>query len=685
MLTPRNGLIGPAPILRPDAGLTEKQADIAVLTSLAVGVVVVVTLYVAREVVVPIVLAILLSFVLAPVVRLLRRARLPRAPAVVLAVLIALGIILSLGGVIGTQISGLVAELPRYASTIEQKISGVRQLMVEEVSGRLGWLGHQLAQASSAPAEPTARISPDGPTAEEPKPIPVTVRQPDPTPLEIAERILTPVLSPLATMGIVFIVAIFILLQEADLRDRLIRLFGMQDLHRTTRALDDAAQRLSRYLLTQLGLNAAFGVIIGFALLLIGVPNPLLWGTLAALLRFVPYIGSVISGSLPTALAAAIDPGWNLAIWTAALFVVSETLMGQFVDPLAYGKSTGLSPVAVVIAAIFWAWMWGPIGLILSMPLTVCLVVLGRHFQRLEFLDVLMGDRPALTPVESFYHRALADDADEAQDYAEILLKERSLSNYYDEVAVRGLQLVASDAERGVLSAAQLARIGQSMLRLVEELGGHSDTVPASAKPLPNEASGLDSPETAAATELVPAVTSAAPADRPAAAELAEEWSGAAAPVLCISGRGLLDDVTTEMLAQLLGKNGLAARREPYEAASREKISAVDTAGVAMVCIATLEITGNSSQLRYLVRRLRARLPRALILVGLFPLEEPVDERFRAAVGADLYAASLREAVDTCLSAMRDMAGAREKGMRKGDPGRDGSLPSPDRITAPAA
>lgn len=184
---------------------------------------------------------------------------------------------------------------------------------------------------------------------------------------------------PLATTGIVFILAIFILLQQADLRDRFIRLCGMQDLHRTTHALDDAARRLSRYFLTQLGVNAGFGMIIGFALLWLGLPSPWLWGTLAALFRFIPYIGTVLAASLPIALAAAIDPGWDLAIWTAALFLVSELIMGQVVDPLAHGRSTGLSPVAVVIATIFWSWMWGPIGLILAMPLTVCLVVLGRQ------------------------------------------------------------------------------------------------------------------------------------------------------------------------------------------------------------------------------------------------------------------------------------------------------------------
>ena len=215
---------------------------------------------------------------------------------------------------------------------------------------------------------------------------------------------------------------------------------------------------------------------------MIGVPSPVLWGILAALFRFVPYVGAFISGALPVALAAAIDPGWSMMVWTAALFLIAEPVMGQVVEPLVYGHSTGLSPISVVIAAIFWGWLWGPIGLILSMPLTLCLVVLGRHVKRLEFLDVLLGDRPALTPVESFYQRMLAGDIDEVQDYAEALLKERSLSSYYDEVALKGLQLAANDAESGVLTPEQLERIETAIEELIGELADHDDADPAPGK-----------------------------------------------------------------------------------------------------------------------------------------------------------------------------------------------------------
>ena len=255
------------------------------------------------------------------------------------------------------------------------------------------------------------------------------------------------------------IVSIFILLQREDLRDRMIRLFGSSDLHRTTVAMNDAARRLSRYLLTQLAVNAAFGVIIGTGLAFIGIPSPVMWGVLGALLRFVPYIGAPLSAVMPLTLAAAVDPGWSTLLWTAALYLVVEPIMGQVVEPLVYGHSTGLSPFAVVVAATFWTWLWGPIGLILSTPLTLCLVVLGRHVARLEFLDVLLGDRPALTPVESFYQRMLAGDPDEVHDHAEVLLKQLSLASYYDDVALEGLRLAVIDAERGVLTPGHLERI----------------------------------------------------------------------------------------------------------------------------------------------------------------------------------------------------------------------------------
>ena len=611
------------------------------LTTLCVGVVVIAGLYFAREVLIPITLAILLSFVLAPLLMLLRRIGLPRVPAVVSSVVLALGVILALGVVIGTQVAQLASDVPRYASTIERKVDAVRGFTLSRMTNLTNQLGQQMKPAAPQPSAPAA------PAAEQPAkpaPIPVEVHQPDPAPLEIAERVLSPVLSPLATMGIVLIVAVFILLQKEDLRDRLIRLFGSGDLHRTTGAMDDAAARLSRYFLTQLALNACFGVVVTLGLWLIGIPSPALWGIIAALMRFVPYVGAIASAVFPLVLAAAVDPGWTMVLETAAFFLVLEGVTGQVVEPLLYGHSTGLSPVSVVISAIFWTWLWGPVGLILSMPLSLCLVVLGRHIERLEFIDVLLGDQPALTPAESFYQRILAGDADEALDQAEILLRDRSLSSYYDEVALHGLQLAANDSVRGVLSDEQLRNIQDAIDGIVVDLADHDDVDTPAGKP------DADAPASRTAPEpprlAVPAGIDSATAPLPPA------WSGPA-PVLCVAARGPLDEAAGAMLAQLLAKHGLNARVVSEEAVSRGGISSLDVTGVAMVCVSYLEASGNPSTLRYLMRRLRARVPSATVVVGLWQADQATlaDERLHATVGADHYVANLRDAVNTCVVA----------------------------------
>ena len=615
------------------------------LLTLAVAVVVVAGLYFGRDVLIPITLAILLSFLLVPLVDLLRRLRFGRVPSVLFAVVVSLGVITAFAALIGIQIAELAQEVPRYQYTIEHKVETLRSVTLGRLSGIMRGLDQQMQQASSPPATNTQTSSTAATAA--PKPVPVEVHEPGPTPIVLLQRVLTPVISPLSTMAIVFIFAIFILLQREDLRDRLIRLFGSGDLHRTTTAMNDAARRLSKYFLAQLGINAAFGAIIATGLYFIGIPSPVLWGIIGMLLRFVPYIGAPLSAVMPLLLGAAVDPGWSMLIWTGALYAVVECIMGQVVEPLLYGHSTGLSPFSVVVAATFWTWLWGPIGLILSTPLTLCLVVLGRHVERLEFLDVMLGDRPALTPVESFYQRMLAGDPDEAQDQAETLLKERSLSSYYDEVALKGLQLAANDALRGALTPPQIEHIKEALESLVLELDDHDDV-----DPQPAQADDGPAPLTRAELELPkqPAPEGSAPP----VGSLPAEWRSAA-PIMCVAGRGPLDETATIMLAQLLRKHGLVATVVPHEAASRTKLGVLDVSGIAMVCVAHLEVEGSPTHLRYLVRRLRQRLPSAEVVVGIWPQDAPVitDERLRAAVGADYYTRSLRETVDVCLDAAR--------------------------------
>ncbi len=665
---PESPTAPPAPRV-PAAEIPGLQALLAVV----VGVVTVAALYFGREVLVPITLAVLLSFVLAPVVDLLRRLWIGRVPAVLLAVLLALGAILFVGGLIGTQVAGLARDAPSYAATIERKVSAARTYTAGRFSEVMDSFGRDLGHAGGGAVGTTPQ---EPPPSEEPRPLPVEVRQPAASPIELAERVLAPILHPLATTGIVLVVAIFVLLQREDLRDRLIRLAGATDLHRTTTALDDAARRLSRYFLFQLGLNTAFGCVICVGLYIIGVPSPILWGIVAGLLRFVPYIGAFLGAAAPLALAAAVDPGWSMVAWTAALFLVAEPLMGHVVEPMAYGHSTGLSPVSVIVAAIFWGWLWGPVGLILSTPLTLCLVVLGRHVERLEFLDILLGDRPALTPVESFYQRMLADDPDEALDQAELLLKERSLCSYYDEVALKGLQLAASDANRGVLPPERLEVVKEAVRSLVAYLAGHDN-----AEPSPDKAA-KDADTPSLAERALPKQPPPG-GDAPHPDALPPEWRSDRA-VLCIAGRGPLDEAASAMLAQVLGKHGLGAAVVPHEAVERGRVNTLDVSGVAMVCISYLEISGSPAHLRYLLRRLRQRLPPGSpILVGLWPAEEAVlkDPQIQKQVGANHYTSSLHEAVVACLDVARERnaAGALPATVRRPDDG-----PAPGRAAAAA-
>ena len=623
------------------------------LTGLGVGVTVIAALYFGKDILLPITVAVLLSFVLSPLVGILRRLRIPRVVAVVFSVGLALAIIGGVGALLGSQIVEVAGDLPLYQTTIEKKVDVLRNATlgrIAEVASRFrGTLG-QAGQISPPPASPAGEQA----ARPEQTPVPVEVRRPPPDPVALATRILTPVLHPLAAAAIIFIVAIFILLQQDDVRDRVIRLFGSRDLHRTTLAMDDAARRLSRFFLIQLGINATFGVIIAAGLYFIGLPSPLLWGIIAALMRFVPYIGSYVAAGVPILLAAAVDPSWSLTLWVAALFLLTEPIIGQLVEPMLYGRSTGLSPISVVISAIFWGWLWGPVGLILSTPLTLCLVVLGRHVKQLEFLNVLFGDRPALTKVENFYQRVLAGDPDEVQEHAEELLKEMSLSSYYDEVALKGLELAARDLARGVLTRPQVERIKEAVTTLVTELADYDDVDPGTAPP------AKASPDRSAAEDLPkhPAPDGA----MPESLKLPAKWREK--PIQCVAGRGPLDDATAAILAQLLEKHGLGAEIVAHEAVSRNAIGEFRREGVPMVCVCYLDMSGHTSPMRFLLKRLRQRVGDARLLVALWPSDHPVmsDQKVRAALSADEYVTSLRDAVNACLKAAQDAAAAYKRG-----------------------
>lgn len=581
------------------------------LLLLATSVVTIAGLYLGRSVLIPITLAVLLAFLLAPLVEALDRIRVPNFVAALLAVVLALGVIVGVGGLIGSQVADLAGQVPEYASTIETKVATVQNFVSSHFDTIMRDVGRSIHLGPAEQA--TNGTSPThAPANSAPKAIAVEIRQPPTSAMHIAKQIIEPLVDPLAALAIIFVTSTFILAQREDLRDRIIRLFGASDLHRTTVAMDETARRLSRYFLAQLAINVSFGTVIGTALYVIGLPTPMLWGIIAALLRFLPYIGSPLASVLPILLAAATFPGWTQVVCTVALFAGLEAVTGQVIEPLVYGRSTGLSPFAVVVAAIFWTWIWGPIGLILSTPLTLCFMVLGRHVERLEFLDILLGDRPALRPDESFYQRMLAGDPDEAREQAEAFLKDGTLKEYYDTVAVPGLQRAAIDAGRGALAGEQLARVLESAYALIEDLVDEAEPAPSST----------------------------------------EAWHPDSGFVLCVAGRGPMDEAAARMLAQLLGERGVAARVVPNRAVSRSEVGNLQPRNAAMLCLCYLDLSGGISHVRYLLRRLRRTMPDLPTLVGLWPADAPdlQDERMRLAIGADRYVASLQEAVESCLT-----------------------------------
>jgi predicted PurR-regulated permease PerM len=316
---------------------------------------------------------------------------------------------------------------------------------VERTSDMLRDLGEELGKATT----PTEGETKSEGAAAAPEPVPVLIQQPEASPLQTLREVGGPLVAPIATAGLVVVFVIFMLLQREDLRDRNLRLVGASDVARATEAMDDAAKRISRYLLMQL-VNVLYGIPVGIGLHFLGVPNPILWGLFATVLRFIPYLGPVIAALFPIALSFAVAPGWTLPLLTIALFVTLELFSNNVLEPWLYGSSTGLSPVAVLVAAVFWATLWGPVGLLLSTPLTVCLVVLGRHVPRLGFFHVLLGEEPALAPELKFYQRLLARDTDEATELAEEYLEDESLDKLYDAVIMPTLGLAEQDRLRAV-------------------------------------------------------------------------------------------------------------------------------------------------------------------------------------------------------------------------------------------
>ena len=601
--------------------------------ALLTGAILVAALYFGRDVFVPLALAVLLSFVLAPLANRLQKLRLGRVPSVLIVVVFAFAGLFCLFGYLGTQVAQLAGELPSYQTTIQEKIRGLRGAGAGGTLETAGKAIKKIDEGLNSKDETTTASPPLGPAvASDDKPIPVEVHEPPPTTLETLSGIATPLLHPLATIGIVVVFVIFILLQREDLRDRLIRLAGAHDLQRTTAAIDDAAKSLSKYFLTQVAVNTGFGVVVAIGLTFIGVPNPILWGALAAVLQFVPYVGSLIAAALPILVAAATAPGWSLALWTAALILGLEVLVGQVVEPMVYGRTSGLSPLAVVISATLWTALWGPVGLLLSTPLTICLVVLGRHVESLEFLDVMLGDKPPLTPAQNFYQRLLARDPEEAAEQAEIFMKEeRTLGAYYDEVALKGLELAQSDYSRGMLDGDKLIEMKASVEALVDDLSDQEETADEGEPSETVVSISANQPHLVAGSALEPVRH-----DKRL--------------VLCIGGRTALDDAASLLLAQLLQRQGFETRVAEFDTLSTiAAISLVDPTGVTLICLSYLDAS-SPAHLRFAVRRLRRRLPQVKVIVGLWGQDSTNAQELTKSAKGDFTATSLQQATEICVA-----------------------------------
>ncbi len=487
------------------------------LKTMAAILIVAAVLHFGSEVFLPLAIATLIAFALSPVVSALRRRGLPRVIAVLSAVTVAFAILGSILTVMAAQLGEVAESLPTFQSNIIAKLDALQA--AEGSSGVMGRfvdmltrINDEISSAIPAAADPGAVGS------GAPMQVAVVENQ---SAWRMLQDIVVPIISPIVTAGLVIVVVIFMLMEREELRDRFIRLVGSNDLHRTTEMLEDAGSRVASYLLTQLLVNVIYAVPIGLGLWLIGVPNPLLWALMTLVLRFVPYVGSVIAAAIPLFLAFAVSPDWSMVLYTAALFTVVELVTSNLVEPWLYGSRTGLSPLAIIVAAIVWTWIWGPMGLILSTPLTVCLVVLGRYLPQFEVFDVLFGDEPVLAAHARLYQRLLTGEVVESASRAEEALESMYLADFHQDVGIPALLLAQSDYDRGVLSQAQEERIGKSAALLVEAL------------------------EPVVAEEL-----------EEAAQPEAEEITGRGARILVSGGRSRLDDVAARMLGQALAAEG---------------------------------------------------------------------------------------------------------------------------------
>ncbi|HEX3913657.1 MAG TPA: AI-2E family transporter [Steroidobacteraceae bacterium] len=590
-------------------------------------------LYFARDVLVPITLAFILSLLVAPLVRALRRIGLGQTLSVLTAVLVLALSFGAVAAVIGTQLVHMAGSLPKYERTLERKLETLNNVTFKRVNAFATQAGRVLNRNAEAP--PVA-LQPD---AAPKAPIPVELHEAAANPLQVIKKVLGSIWVPIETAGIVLVVLVFVLLEQEALRDRFIRIAGGTDIRLTTLVINDAGERLSRFFVSQFAVNFGVGMLVWLGLSVIGLPHPMVWAALSTLLRFVPYVGIWIAALCSALLAAAVDGGWGTTLATLGLFVIVELIAAQLVEPQLYGHTTGLSPLSVIIAAIFWSWLWGPIGLIVSTPLTLCLLVAGRHIKALSLLDVLLGDTQALTMPQRFYQRALSADSDEIIANARDFLKRNSFANYCDLVLLPALHLARLDLLSGAISKEQQTRVRGAMVTVIAAIGG--DRSRSSRRRL--RGTVLDK---STAGRLL----------RQQREQVSGRWQGPltvppGSVVICVGLGSMADDLATELLVRILRDQKIDARHM-----SLEDLDAAPPPNAAEAVSLVYVVSAFPSEERNrgdaTAAKLRQRFSNACIVAVFLPgmllqTDEPGSDA--SIHDADKSARSLGHAVQICL------------------------------------
>lgn len=561
------------------------------LTVIAV-VLAIAALYLGRSIFIPLALALVLSFLLTPFVALLEKIRLGRVPSVITVMTLSFVLIaVATWGVAG-QFVEIMVHLPDYKANLDTKIKSLHFSKAYNLSKATATVQDLNKELAAVPGQVAGHVPTQTQGTPRPvRPVPVQVAPPASSLVQNLGELLGPLSGPLETAIIVIIFTAFMLVKREDLRNRAIRLAGRGHLSLMTQAFDDAGSRLSRFLLLQFLVNSVYGFLFGLGLYFIGVPHARLWGFVAALLRFVPYIGTLTAAAFPIAMAVAVFPGWRQAGIAFAVFLVLELIVSNVVEPMLYGANTGISSLAILVAAVFWTTLWGPVGLILSTPLTVCLVVLGRYVPQLNFLEVVLGDEPALPPEQLFYQRLLAADQEEARSIAEIYLKDHPVESLYESIIIPALRLAEQDYYIDVLDDDTRRFILRSTRELIEDVGDRL------AEDLPFTNGNENGYQ---------------PSERPGAAE-------SYATIACVPVRSGSDELVAIMLAQLLRSQGFRALQ--VRSAALEDVAAeVSQQGSTTVCISCLPPFATASA-RSLCKRLKANSSDIRIIVGVWHLD----------------------------------------------------------------